>query len=379
MTLSSVRLSLMIGRVVPTAAPAELMVALESVEVNQSDDGSAGFGQGFQITFRATRDKAVTSQYAVVKNPLLKPGNRVVISVTLSARPQVLIDGIITHHQFMPGKDARLVVTGQDLSVLMDTLELSMGYPAMNHAAIVALILAKYAAFGIVPMIIPPLTSWTSTPLDKIPFQRGSDRSYLRTLAESHGYIFGIRPGPAPLVNYAYWGPLIKLSPPQKALNVDMGASTNVEGLNFTYDATAPEQVYGLIHLRDAKIPAPVLSLISLDLPPLSSKPAMIANQPFVRKSLLGYQGNSVVEAYAQAVSRTNRSAARTVVGTGTLNALRYRALLTAPGIVGVRGAGADYDGYYYVKDVKHQIGPGEYKQSFTLTRDGTGTLVQKV
>jgi hypothetical protein len=379
MSFSAVRLSLRIGRVVPTPAPAELMTALESVEVNQSDDGSAGFGQGFQIVFRAERNPAITSQYTLTKHPLLQPGGRVIISVTLNARPEVLIDGIITHHQFTPGRDARLVISGKDLSVLMDMVELGVPYPGLNHTAIVALVLAKYAAFGILPMVIPPLSEWTTTPLAKVPFQRGTDRGYLRTLAESHGYIFGIRPGPAPMVNYAYWGPLIKLSSPQKALNVDVGASTNVESIDFAYDALAPEQVYGLVHLRDAKIPAPVLSLISLDLPPLASKPALIANQPFVRKTMLSYQGNSVVEAYAQAQSRTNRSAAGVVVGTGTLNALRYRALLTAPGIVGLRGAGETYDGYYYVKDVKHQISPGEYKQSFTLTREGLGTRTQKV
>jgi hypothetical protein len=38
---------------------------------------------------------------------------------------------------------------------------------------------------------------------------------------------------------------------------------------------------------------------------------------------------------------------------------------------VGVRGAGPTYDGLYYVDSVTHNIKPGEYKQSFTLSRDG--------
>lgn len=371
--------NLLIGRVAPAPAPVELMTALESVEVNQSDDGDAGFSQGFQLIFRAERDKTLARQVALLHQPLLQPGGRVILTVTLGGTPQVLMDGIITHHQFTPGKDARLVVTGKDLSVLMDMLELSLGYPAMPHEAIVAMVLAKYAAFGIIPVVVPAPTSWTGTPIQEVPFQVGTDRTYLRTLAQSHGYIFGVRPGPAPGVNQAYWGPLIKIGVPQKALNVDMGASTNVESLDFANDSLAPEQVYGLVHMRDSEVPVPILTMATLGLQPLASQQAILANQPFVRKTRLAYQGSSPIEALAQAQSTTNSSSEATVTGTGALDALRYRAILTAPGIVGVRGAGESYDGYYWVKNVKHQISLGEYKQSFTLTREGTGTTTQRM
>lgn len=372
-------LNLLIGRVAPAPAPTELMTALESVEVNQSDDGDAGFSQGFQLIFRAERDKTLTSQVALLHQPLLQPGGRVILTVTLGGTPQVLMDGIITHHQFTPGKDSRLVVTGKDLSVLMDMLELSLGYPAMPHEAIVALVLAKYAAFGIIPEVVLAPTAWTGTPIQEVPFQVGTDRTYLRTLAQSHGYIFGVRPGPAPGVNQAYWGPLIKIGVPQKALNVDMGASTNVESLDFSNDSLAPEQVYGLVHLRDSEVAMPILTMATLGLQPLASQQAILANQPFVRKTRLAYQGSSPIEALAQAQSTTNSSSEATVTGTGALDALRYRAILTAPGIVGVRGASESYDGYYWVKNVKHQISLGEYKQSFTLTREGTGTTTQRM
>ena len=48
-------------------------------------------------------------------------------------------------------------------------------------------------------------------------------------------------------------------------------------------------------------------------------------------------------------------------------------------GIVGLRGAGYSYDGYYYVKSVGHTINRKEYKQSFSLAREGTGSLTQRV
>jgi len=39
--------------------------------------------------------------------------------------------------------------------------------------------------------------------------------------------------------------------------------------------------------------------------------------------------------------------------------------------LVGVRGAGLAYDGLYYVDSVTHNVKRGEYKQNFSLSRDG--------
>jgi hypothetical protein len=55
----------------------------------------------------------------------------------------------------------------------------------------------------------------------------------------------------------------------------------------------------------------------------------------------------------------------------GSLNVLRYGRVLQSRMLVGVRGAGLAYDGMYYVENVTHSIKRGEYKQSFTLARDG--------
>ena len=61
------------------------------------------------------------------------------------------------------------------------------------------------------------------------------------------------------------------------------------------------------------------------------------------------------------------------VTGTGELDGVRYGYVLRARRLVGVRGVGLSYDGDYYVKQVTHNIKVGEYKQSFTLTREGLG------
>jgi hypothetical protein len=58
---------------------------------------------------------------------------------------------------------------------------------------------------------------------------------------------------------------------------------------------------------------------------------------------------------------------------------MRYGQILRARMYVGVRGAGPSYDGLYYVDSVTHNLKRGEYKQSFTLTRDGTLSLTPVV
>ncbi|MDD4447237.1 MAG: hypothetical protein PHN61_06125, partial [Methanothrix sp.] len=63
----------------------------------------------------------------------------------------------------------------------------------------------------------------------------------------------------------------------------------------------------------------------------------------------------------------------------GTLNVIRYGDILLPRRLVGLRGAGQEYDGTWYVKKVTHKIQRGVYKQSFTLTRGGTGPKTSKV
>ena len=79
-----------------------------------------------------------------------------------------------------------------------------------------------------------------------------------------------------------------------------------------------------------------------------------------------------------RAQAQTNR-ASHALEATGELDMLRYGTILRPRRLVSVRGAGYLHDGFYYVKDVTHSIGKGEYKQRFTLTREGFGSLTPVV
>ena len=73
----------------------------------------------------------------------------------------------------------------------------------------------------------------------------------------------------------------------------------------------------------------------------------------------------------------TLTNAPDSVTAEGEVDAVRYGSVLRARKLVGVRGVGFSYDGLYYVRRVTHSIQRGEYTQRFSLSREGTGSLLQ--
>ncbi|MFJ2578036.1 hypothetical protein [Kitasatospora aureofaciens] len=360
----SVQLLLRIGNIITAPAPQPLMDALQSVQVTSS----TGSRSGFQLAFAVSKKSVITQ--VLLPAGLLDPPARVVIAAIVAGSTEVLMDGVITRHEFSPGDapgTATLTVTGEDLTLLMDLRTEHACYPAMPHNVRATLVLLKYALYGVVPVAIPPVIPTVPNPLDQIPVQSSTDLEYLRSLGEEVGYTFYLVPGPAPGASIAYWGPEIRVGVPQPALTVNSGAADNVEQLSFTFDGLARTQYTVRITEPNTKIgisvPIPSLSLLK---PPLAARPAVaLREEPIVKLT-----DRSITDAMLRAVSVTSK-AADAVTGQGKLDVLRYGRVLAARGLVGVRGAGLAYDGLYYVSSVTHDIKRGEYTQSFSLARDG--------
>jgi hypothetical protein len=376
-------LTLLMGPTVPVPAPQPVIDALTGVQVTTS----AGQASGFQLTFAMSKKSPLNKLMLPVG--AFDPGIRVILMVTTNSLPTVLMDGIITQHTVTPSNEpgqSTLSVTGQDISVLMDTgnagvlgglMELALPFPSLPIVGIIELLLLKYITYGLIPAVVPPLQidvpviteRWYSrTPSD-------SDLAWIKAAASDVGYVFYIDPGPVPGTNLAYFGPEIRIGVPQPALNVDMDAETNVETLNFTYDGMAREQL--MIGIFDPvtqkaliSIPVPDVSLLR---PPLAIKPALamrsgpvqdVAKLNPIRAALVGLSKSAKPDA---------------ITGSGTLDVLRYGRPLKARQLVGVRGAGTAYDGLYYVSSVTHNIKKGEYKQNFSLAREGLISLTPRV
>jgi hypothetical protein len=154
----------------------------------------------------------------------------------------------------------------------------------MPVEARVALIIAKYAVFGMIPIVVPLLFTDVPIPVDRIPAHKGTDLQYLQQLADEAGYVFYVETGPVPGTNIAYFGPEIKVGVPQPALNVDMDAHTNVESLSFRFDSTKGVLPVMFIQIQAIRVPIPIpIPNINPLQPPLGLLPAPISNIKVLR------------------------------------------------------------------------------------------------
>jgi hypothetical protein len=372
--VEGVHLTLMIGPAVPLPVPREVLDALTSVTVNTGGDAPGGF----QLTFTLSTDSPLHTLFLVSAGAPI-PLVRVVLVATVNGTPEVLMDGVMTNHQVTAGGEggqATLTVTGEDLSRVMDYIDFSgIPYPAMPPEVRVLAILAKYAVFGVVPMVIPSVLVDVPIPVDRIPLQQGKDLAYVRGLADEVGYVFYVEPGPVPGVSTAYWGPEIKVGVPQPALNVDFDVHTNVESFSPTYVSDRKAMPAILIQNQATKAPIPIPIP---DITPLNPPLGIVKPFPTGLDFIEGTAKLSPIRAAAIGLAKAAKSS-DAVSATGTLDVLRYGRILRARQLVGVRGAGLAFDGLYYVKSVSHELKRGSYKQSFTLSRNGLISTLPEV
>ena len=378
--LDSVQLRLFIGPIIPLTPPREVMDALSEVEVKVLDVGQSGF----KLTFSIDKQSPLQILFLLTGGmPLLFM--RVVIAVVVNGTTNVLIDGVITDNSLAPGdkgSNSTLTLMGKDLTALMDQSKLSgFPFPALPAEARIALMLLKYAIFGVVPLVIPSVLLFVPLPIDQIPSQQGTDLEYIRYLADQAGYVFYIDPGPIPGVSKAYWGPQIKVGNPQPALNADFDAYTNVESLRFSFDRE--KNKIPLVYIYNSQtgisFPIPLPPITPLN-PPLGLIPPLPTNliPPDLTPFGDDLSKRPIPQAIMMGLARAAQNA-EAVSCDGSLDVTRYRNVLQARQLVGVRGAGPAFDGLYYVKSVTHKIKRGEYKQDFSLTRNGLVSTVPTV
>jgi hypothetical protein len=378
--LKSVQLTLMMGPVFPVTVPRTVLDSLSEVEVKIDDVGQSGF----QLIFSIDKQSPLQILFLLTGGlPLLFM--RAILIATVNGVASVLMDGVITNNQISPGdkgSNSTLTLTGKDLTALMDQSNWSgFPYPACPREARVAIMLAKYALFGMIPLIIPSVMIDVPLPIDQIPSQQGTDYQYIRSLAEDVGYVFYVAPGPKPGVNTAYWGPQVKVGPVQPALTADMDAYTNVDSLHFSYNQEKNKIPLVYIYNQETgvSIPIPMPPVTPLN-PPLCAIPPLPTNllppdlKPFREDIAKMPIPQAIMLGLAQAAQN-----AEVVTCEGSLDVTRYRGVLQARQLVGLRGAGPAFDGLYYVKSVTHKIKRGEYKQNFTLTRNGLVSTVPTV
>lgn len=373
--ISRVHLTLMMGPVTSTPPPVSqpLTDALLSAQVTVT----AGQASGFQLVFDLAKNAVINAR--LLAQGFFDPEVRVILVVTVSGVPTVLMDGVVTQQEVDVANEAgssTLTVTGQDLTVLMDLVEKNAtSFPNMSDAQSAQQIITGYARYGIKPNVITEVFPYIPSSEVQTDFQQGTDLAYLNQLAQDNGYVFYLDPGPVPGQSTGYWGPEKRTGTPQPALTINSDAASNVEQLTFTFDGTARQDPSALVQTEKSRgisdITAPELSRIY---PALARKPA-----PALKQVLLADTANEdPLQVQAQLLALVAQSADAITVS-GTLDVVRYGRVLRPRELVGVRGAGVTYDGSYYVSSVTHNLQRGEYTQDFTLAREGLISLHNRV
>ena len=369
--MPAVNLSLLIGPV-PVAAPRALVEALSEVMVHAGSGDTPG---GFELGFDLPAHSPLRTLFLLSGGGSL-PLMRVVLVVTLGGRAESLIDGVATHVQTRPGEGGvgKLVVQGTDMSAVMRLIEFNgLPYPAMPPAARVLLVLAKYAAFGVVPMVIPQHRRGRA---DSRAAHSPAARPRLRLLAAPGPagrlcVLPGARPGARHQQGLLGPGDPRRRAP-QPALNVDMDGLTNVEQLSFRFDKEAKSMPIVFFQEPNSKAP---IGIPIPDVSPLNPPLGLVPPLPVTLTPLADTANLSPMTALMTGLAYAGQHS-DSVFGDGRLDVARYGRVLKSRQLVGVRGAGMAFDGLYYVQRVTHEIKRGEYKQSFTLARNALVSTV---
>lgn len=363
-----VRLLLLLGKHIPLPASYAVTQALLRIDIiNDAEQGD-----GFQMSFALSKGKL--GEYDLLSDGALEPFARVTVAVLLGTMPEVLINGVITHRQFVPSEEpgkSTLTVTGRDVGVMMDLEDRIRKYDNQPDSVIATQILLRYATYGLSPVVAPTL----DIPLmvQRTPCQHATDLNFLKAMARRNSYVFYVEPLQLG-ISKAYFGPRTRIGVPQSALTLNMGGASNVSSIQFTQDDLAPVRSSGVMLDLTTQLQIPLPPQPPRHIPPLALRPIMARRTKILDDVAKKNLTQNTLDAQA-----TAESAPEPVSAEGELETVRYGHILRARRTVGVRGTGRQHDGFYYVRRIKHSIERSRYVQRFTLSREGSGALLPGV
>jgi phage protein D len=373
---NSVDVTVYAGASSPQAVPATFIDALDHIVVRQVHDDASTF----QLVLNADLPARLASDLPIITAANVAPGNRVKIALSLGSAQQCIMDGVVVHQEL--GYDGTAgafsySVIGEDLSVYMRIEEKSAQWPARSAAQVAREIIETYSAKGLTTTIVTPASDYAPPENQWVRQQNGSDLEYLRKLGRPFGHLFAVRPGASiSATSVAYWGPPARDATPLPALSVQMGSWTNVESINFAYDASASETYTGgsrsdLETDEALAVASGTFSLTSLA-NTSSSTSALQQTRRYVAPAAIG----AIATAYAGALLQ--ESTRRALRARAVIDGLVYGTVITPASILPVRGCGSQHDGLYYVERVDHTIARGSYKQEVVMTREGLGKTISE-
>lgn len=372
-SLLGIRLVLKMGKGNPKPVPYDVITALSSIQVTDN----AVERDVFQMTFSAGKRQA--KDYGLLRTGLFEPRTRVAIALQIGAQIEPLISGVISRFELNPSNEVGMssfTVTGDGIDLMLDLKEKNAKYEQQSDTSILQTIIKDYASFGLILDIAHEAKNLDQPDNNHlIPRQYSTDLEFIQQLAARNGFVFYSDP----LVNgdvRVYWGPEKREGPRQPPLTMNMASATNVTRLNFTQDTRVPVTAQGdrlqagEKNKNDEDIPPPS----SFDVGDLASQTSF-TDQIVLMREIAKYTTARAGERSKELM----KARFNAVTVNGEVDTVRYGHIMRAGGVIGVRGAGALYNGDYYVKQVTHSIQIGKYTQSFVLHREALGARSERV
>lgn len=297
--------------------------------------------------------------------------NRVTVTVTVGTQTDTIMDGYISdiHIQTLEQTaQLKATFTGVDASYVMNLEPHCHVWNDGKTYEEIAQTIITGAPYNLTA-VLPDSPASTSSPPPSVT-QRGTDLQFLRELARRRGYEFYVLGGTgyfrAPVLN----------GTPQKQIAVNFGDRTNCENMQMFVDGTAPTEAVAARVDRETGETVTARAT-SAD----TAQPAMgttdVSDQrgygvPATRMVLRRPPAGNETDltTYLQGVMRNRTFWVRV---TGTLNAMRYGAVLRTRKLVSIVGLGDRYNGNFYVRKVVHTLTQRTYRMEFEAVKNRLG------
>ena len=376
--LLGIRLALKMGKPDsrPKLVPYDVIMALTNVGVTDNAVERDTFQMTFSLGKRQPRD------YSLLRTGLFEPRTRVALLLQIGARVEPLISGVIRQFELNPSNYAGMssfTVTGDGIDMMLDLEERNASYERHSDTMIVQQLIGKAAKFGLILEVAEEAQKLSQPDGNRyIARQYATDLEQIQQMAQRNGFVFYADPLPTGDVKL-YWGPENRKGSTQPALTMNMGTATNVTRLDFRQDSGLPVTADGDIiqpddkHKSDDSVSPPT----DFDVDNLASA-ATFVDRVVLMRDIAKY----TAERAKTRATELMKARFGAVSANGEVDTVRYGHILRAGQLVGVRGAGALYNGDYYVKQVTHNIernkSTQQYTQSFELKRESLGARKDK-
>ena len=349
-----------IGTGVAAPIDDETAGALERVEIVRA----IGERGSFRLQFRLEPGSSLPDRFLSESADLLR--------VVISTGDEVAMDGVLVEHCLSIGEEkgkAALVLAGEDLTLLMDLIDVSgRQFAAVPPPARVQIVLAAYAAVGIVPSVVPPRILDVPGPTD-IAHQNGSDYAYVRSLAEQVGYRFTLDPARPQAARSPIGGPNLAMAIGVRRSSSTLRTQRLPRASSLRFDAAhrvAPDAI--ILHpTTKTTIPIPAPAITALTLPLGRTVP------PAHRRQRLRTTAKLTATAAAGQLLAAGARSAEAMSGRGVRELTKGQEGLRPGQFVEVRGAGNAFSGLFLVRRVRHVITGTHHHQEFEIVRAGIG------